>query len=85
MSKLTPEQYDKAFDVYLYGGSWTDAMRGTGRENDPRLAAYIAAREGLADLLFEMHEEAEEAAGQPCKECRLYEADRARREREATP
>lgn len=79
MSKLTLEQYEAVFQTYLYGGSWTDAMRGTGRESDPRLAAYLSAREGLADLVHEMHEEAEEA-GRLCRDCQRHEEQGARRE-----
>lgn len=80
MTKPTLAQYEAAFDAYLYAtADWATPLKGTQWEGDPRLAAYAAAEEGVADLLHEMHMAAEES-GEKCKDCRHSEAERAARD-----
>lgn len=70
MSGPTFQKYLSAQQSLAHAVFDTAALvRGTGSEGDTRFAAFLAAADALADLMWEVHKAADETEGM-CPDCR---------------
>jgi hypothetical protein len=65
LSKYLSAQQSLAHAVF----DTTALVKGTDLESDTRFAAFLAAADALADLIWEVHKAAEETEGM-CPDCR---------------
>lgn len=70
MRTPTLKQHAEAIQGLAEGEAYLGALiTGTGWEKDPRVQVYLAALRGLDDVLWEVHQQAEQQEGL-CDVCR---------------